>query len=110
MMHVDTRDTRPDGRDRAEDEALSDRSHQRRMGADHPAVAEAGEARARAGGGLARGSERDPLHDPLGRRLADAAEGLPALADGLGAIPFILSPVDQYIGHQIALIENMLSP
>jgi hypothetical protein len=26
-MHVDTGDTRPHGRDRAEDEALSDRSH-----------------------------------------------------------------------------------
>src|SRR3546814_17854823 len=37
-MDVDTRDTRPNGRDRAEDEALSERSHRCGMGADRAAA------------------------------------------------------------------------
>lgn len=94
-VYVDTRDARPHGHDRAEDEALPDRSHRRGMGVDRPAVADAREARAQAGRGDARGSERNPLHDPLRRRLAHAAEGLSApgsspgqaLADGLLVVP-----------------------
>lgn len=31
--------------------------------------------------------ERDPLHGPIGRRLAHAAEGFPALADGVLVVP-----------------------
>ena len=36
---------------------------------------------------FARGAERDPLHGALGLRLADAAEGFSALADGLLVVP-----------------------
>lgn len=31
----------------------------------------------------ARGTQRDPLYDAHGRRLANASEGLPALANGV---------------------------
>src|SRR5690606_24922575 len=84
---VDTRDARPYGRDRTEDETLSDRSDRRGVGADRAAVAEAAEAWAEAGGGPARGAERDPLHDALRRRLAHAAEGFSTLADGILVVP-----------------------
>src|SRR6516164_262570 len=43
-------------------------------------------------------SERDPLHDALGRRMAHAAEGLPALADGLLVVP-ALCAVDAVPDH-----------
>src|SRR5690606_39416644 len=86
-MDVDTSDARPDGRDRAEDEALSDRSHRCGMGADRPASAEAAEAGTSPDGGSAGNSERDPLHDALGRRLAHVAEGFPPLADGVLVVP-----------------------
>jgi hypothetical protein len=36
---------------------------------------------------FAQGFERDPLHGPLGRRLAHPAEELPSLADGLPVAP-----------------------
>ena len=53
------------------------------VGADRAVAAEAGVARAQARGGSARGAERDPLNDALEWRLADAAEGFPAVADGV---------------------------
>src|SRR5215471_8709094 len=86
-MHVDTTDTRPHGRDRAEDQALSERSDRRGMGPYRAAAAGAEPARAQAERRDARGAERDPLHDARGRRMAHAAEGLPALADGLLVVP-----------------------
>ena len=43
-VHVDTRDARPDGRDRAEDQAVPDRSDGRGVGADRAVAAEAGAA------------------------------------------------------------------
>src|SRR6516162_6312 len=97
-MHVDTTDTRPHGRDRAEDQALSERSDRRGMGPYRAAAAEAEPPRAQAERDDARGSERDPLHDALGRRMAHAAEGLPALADGLLVVP-ALCAVDAVPDH-----------
>src|SRR5690606_35374814 len=69
VWDVDTSDARPLGRDREEDQAVSDRSDRRRMGADCAAVAGAAEAGPQAQGGPARGAERDPLHDAHGGRL-----------------------------------------
>ena len=57
------------------------------MGRYRAVAAEAELARAQAGGCDARGAERDPLHGALRRRMAHAAEGLPALADGLLVVP-----------------------
>ena len=47
------------------------------MGPYRAAAAEAEPPRAQAERGDARGSERDPLHDALGRRMAHAAEDFP---------------------------------
>src|SRR5690606_24534531 len=55
VWDVDTSDARPLGRDREEDQAVSDRSDRRRMGADCAAVAGAAEAGPQAQGGPARG-------------------------------------------------------
>src|SRR3972149_3763297 len=84
---VDPNESWPDGRDREEDEAVPLRSDGRGGGADRPAAAEPGEEGPKAGGRSARSIERDPLHGALRRRLAHAAEGLPALADGLLVVP-----------------------
>src|SRR6266496_816252 len=59
--YVDASDARPYGRDRAEDQALSDRSDRRRMGQSGAAVAAAIEARPSARGRSARDHERDSL-------------------------------------------------
>lgn len=85
-------------RDRAEDEALSDRSHRRGMRPHWPAAAAAGEARAQARRGVAGGAQCHPPHDPHGRRLAHAAEGLPAVADSLLVVP-PLRTVDAFPHH-----------
>src|SRR3990167_875559 len=84
---VDPNESWPDGRDREEDEAVPVRSDGRGVGADQAVAATAREEGPQAGGRSARGVERDPLHGALRRRLAHAAEGLPALADGLLVVP-----------------------
>ena len=76
-LDVDPSDARPRGRDRAEDEALSDRSHQRGMGSDRTAAAAACPQGPLAGHRPARDPERDPVHDEVGRRSAHAAEHFP---------------------------------
>src|SRR6516162_7868433 len=74
-MHVDTTDTRPHGRDRAEDQALSERSDRRGMGPYRATAAEAEPPGAQTERGDAGGAERGPLRDARGRRMAHAAEG-----------------------------------
>lgn len=39
-----------------------------------------------------RDPERDPLHSPVRRGMADAAQGYPALADGLLVVPGVCAP------------------
>ena len=86
-VHVDGEHARPHGPDRASGEAVSDRSDGARAGADRAAV----------GGGMRRGSsaqdrfagsaERDPASRAHGLRVADAAEGLSAVAYGVVVVP-----------------------
>lgn len=98
-MHVDAR---PHGRDRAEDQTVSDRSHRPGVGPSSAAAAEAGDAWPQAGSGPAGIAERHPLHCAHGRQLADAAEGLPALAKGVLVVPTIRAadPVPDHPRHR----------
>src|SRR6185437_6557332 len=53
------------------------------MGAHSAAASQAAKARAQADRGFARNPQRDPLHGPQRRRLADAADQFRPMADGL---------------------------
>jgi hypothetical protein len=64
----------------------------------------AGQERAAGPDGFARGFERDPISGPLGRRLADVAEGLSAMADGL----LVVSPVRAGLRGTHRLLPGMI--
>ena len=66
---------------------LPDRPDGCGVGAGQAAPAEAVQTRPAARRGPARGGERDPRPGADGLRLAQAAEGLAALADGLPVVP-----------------------
>src|SRR3972149_2328578 len=84
---VDPSESWPDGQNREENQTVPVPSDGGRGGRDRPAAAKASKERPQAGSRLARGGQRDPLHGALRRRLAHAAEQLPALADGLLVVP-----------------------
>ena len=86
-MHVDSRKPRPDGQDRRQDQALPERSDRRGVVRHRAVAAVPGAEGTQAGDRSARGPERNPLHGPLGLRVADAADPFRALADGLLVVP-----------------------
>ncbi len=78
---VDPSNARSYDRNREEDEALSNRSDGRGIVEDRTFASGHGTNRATAAGGPPGGFECDPVSGADGLRLADAAEGLSALAD-----------------------------